>query len=91
MIRVTVELISAIDPSRSKLLGIAEISNDGQTSDETDGQFGSYDISLSKWAPKEKQVWKKGRAENINRRTRGAWDILFVGLRDIVGKRNPPC
>ena len=32
MIRVTVELVSAIDASRSRVLGVAEIANDGTTS-----------------------------------------------------------
>ena len=86
MIRVTVELVSAIDPSRSKTLGIAEITNDGVGN--VSGEC-SYDIKLSKWAPKLTETWKKGRVTGFNRVTRGPWDLLFIGLREIVGGRNP--
>jgi hypothetical protein len=43
---------------------------------------------LSKWAPKEDQVWKKGRVADFDRKRRGPWDLLFLGLESIVGKRN---
>ena len=80
MIRVTVELVSAIDPSRSRLLGIAEIANDVKTTAETGGLFGSYNVRvadpeapledfivrLSKWAPKERETWKRGRVEKFD-------------------------
>jgi hypothetical protein len=103
MIRVTVELVSGIDPSRSRLLGIAEIANDMKTTAETGGLFGSYNVRvadpeapledfivrLSKWAPKERETWKRGRVEKFDRRKRGSWDLLYLALRAIVGGRNP--
>ncbi len=88
MIRVTVELVSAISPDRSKVLGVAEITNDGELSNQTGGNKGGYDIRLSKWAPKLKETWKRGRVENFDRQKRGSWDLLYLALRNIVGYRN---
>lgn len=84
MIRVTVELVSAIDPSRSRLLGIAEIANDGTGTDLS----GDYFASFSKWAPKHTETWKRGRVVGFDRKGRGAWDLLYLALRSAVGRRN---
>lgn len=89
MIRVTVELVSAVDPSRSRVLGVATISNDVVESVATHGALGSYRATFSKWAPKTDETWKKGRVEGFDRRARGAWDLLYLALRSAVGKRNP--
>lgn len=88
MIKVTIELVSAIDPTRSKVLGIALIANDGVTSKESDGNLGSYSVTLSKWAPKLRDVWKSGRVKDFDRVGRGPWDLLFLALRNTVGDRN---
>ena len=88
MIRVTVELVSAIDPSRSRVLGVAEIANDGAHSVATDGQRGAYTVRLSKWAPKLKETWKTARVSDFDRVKRGPWDLLYLALRACVGKRN---
>lgn len=98
MIRVTVELVSAIDPSRDRVLGVAHIANTGAPGENV------YEVKLSKWAPKTSQTWKKGRlaladeelgadvlAERVvgfDRIKRGAWDLLFLALLNTVGKRN---
>lgn len=79
------ELVSAIDPSRSRLLGVAEIANDG-TGDQATG---AYVAKFSKWAPMQGQTWKRGRVEGFQRQARGAWDLLFLALRSAVGSRNP--
>lgn len=84
VIRVTVELVSAVDPSRSRLLGVATICNDGTgTVDRCD-----YDASFSKWAPKQDEAWKRSRVTGFTRQTRGAWDLLYLALRNAVGSRN---
>lgn len=84
MIRVTVELISAISPSRNRILGQAVIAND-QTGTSDSGNYGA---KFSKWAPKLNEVWKTARVCRFNRRTRGAWDLLYLALKDAVGSRN---
>jgi hypothetical protein len=83
MLRVTVELISAVDPANNRVLGIATIANDGSGTMAT----GNYDITLSKWAPKLRSRWKSGRVEGSNRLHLGPWDLLYLGLRGIVGDR----
>ena len=88
MIRITVELISAVHPSRSRVLGIAEIANDGETSRASNGARGSYTVRLSKRAPYTRQTWKAGRVEDFPRRRLGAWDLLYRALRATVGDRN---
>ena len=102
MIRVTVELHSAIT-GRTTLLGVAEIANDGNTSRQTQMRFGSYDVKLdddegsledyevklSKRQPKQRETWKRGRVDGFNRRQKGAWDLLYLALRNLVGDRNP--
>lgn len=85
MIRVTVELVLAISPDRSRLLGIAEIANDGTGTEE----IGNYTASLSKWAPKERETWKSGEVKGFDRKARGTWDLLYLALKKIVGSRNP--
>lgn len=89
MIRVTVELISAVHPSRSVVLGVATIANDGQGSLLSDGRRGDYDVVLSKRGAAVSQVWRKGRVTGFDRKNRGGWDLLFLALRACVGDRNP--
>lgn len=94
MIRVTVELVSAIHPSRSRLLGVAQISNTGIA---PKGGFG-YTIKLSKWAPKDAETWKggnfdyenseEGYLESFDRVKRGPWDLLYLALKAVVAARN---
>lgn len=103
MIRVTVELISVRGRDRDRLLGVAEIANTGVA---TAGQarYCRYSAWFSKWAPKERHVWKRGdgifidaeiqeRLEGdvaqFDREARGAWDLLYLALRAVVGSRNP--
>lgn len=88
MIKVTVELVSAIHPSRSRILGVAEISNDGQQTLFTDGDEGNYNYRLSKFAPRLNQDWRRGRISGFDRVKRGPWDLLYQILRDAVADRN---
>jgi hypothetical protein len=89
MIRVTVELVSAIAPERNRVLGVALLTNDGETSWATGGRLGDYRVTLSKWAPKLTETWKQGTIAAFDRKKRGPWDLLFLALRATVGSRNP--
>ena len=82
MIRVTVELVSAVAPSRDIILGIAEICNDGTGDKDT----GNYKVTLSKFGGSG--VWKTGEVKNFDRINRGAWDLLYIILKKLVGGRN---
>lgn len=84
MIRVTVELVSAIDPKRNKVLGVAVIANDGKGT----ATHGNYDVVLSKAGAAISQKWRQGRVEGFARKNRGGWDLLFLALRACVGERN---
>ncbi len=90
MIRVTVELVSAVDPKRSKVLGVAKLVNDGVDSLFTAGDKGSYVCTFSKMEPKTKETWKKSQVKGFDRNRLGPWDLLYLGLRAAgMGLRNP--
>lgn len=87
MIRITVELVSAIT-GRTSLLGVGKISNDGKRSRDTAGGRGDYFATFSKRAPKQEETWKRGTVRDFDRVKRGAWDLLYLALRSAVGDRN---
>jgi len=81
MIRVTVELVSAVQPSRSRILGVAEIANVGG-----DARLGDYTVELVSGATKE--LWRSGVVRGFPRLVRGPWDLLYCALAATVGDRN---
>lgn len=85
MVRVTVEILPGGREDKKRLLGIAEIANDGTS---TTPDLGNYTVKLSKWAPMEKETWKAGRVAGFRRRALGSWDLLYQALRATVGSRN---
>lgn len=103
MIRVTLELVSAVSPDRDRLLGVGYITNTGHAGE---GRFQTYDVKLSKTIPgRTGENWKRGRAAlkdeagqfdepvlahvaGFDTVGRGAWDLLYLCLRGIVGSRN---
>lgn len=82
MVRVTVELVSSRGREHDRVLGVAQIANIG--GDET---IGNYEVRLSKWAPKQTETWKTAKFGGFNRKTGGAWDLLFAALMCTVGER----
>ena len=89
MIRVTIELLPGGYEAGRKVLGIAEIANDGQDTGATDGRLGSYRVRLSKREPKVNEVWRRGQVHGFPRKRLGAWDLVYQALRACVGDRNP--
>lgn len=96
MIKITVELISAVDPSRNTILGIGTIVNTGGNA-----AFGNYKATLGKMAPKESEAWRagtltfgdatdvmEGDVESFDRQRRGCWDLIYLTLKGLVGARN---
>jgi hypothetical protein len=97
MIRITVELVSAISPERSRLLGVGIIANDGQGT----AGIGNYNATFSKGEPyvgkadatalrgacaiASKHTWHKGRVGNFNKVQFGAWDLLWLCLSSAIG------
>jgi len=88
MLKVIIELVPGGDEEKSRVLGVATISNDLVESSETNGRLGSYLVRLSKWAPNQNQIWKKGKVEGFDRKRKGPWDLLYVALRNTIGGRN---
>jgi hypothetical protein len=99
VIRITVELVSAVSSDRDKLLGVGIISNIGG-----DEQYGDYSVWLSKMEPREREAWKQGKVplspadiqhffdtdvRHFDRERRGCWDLLYIALRQLVASRNP--
>ena len=81
MIKITVELVSAISGNTS-VLGVAHIANDGQGTVEK----GDYAVKLSKFGGKG--LWKSGWVKGFARQRLGGWDLLFRALQGTVGYRN---
>lgn len=85
MIKITIELISAVSPTRNKKLGIIEIANTGYADDKGKPH---YSIKLSKWEPKLHETWKKGLILSFDNIKRGPYDLLYLGLKSCLGNRH---
>lgn len=86
MIRITVELVSAISADRNETLGVAEISNVGGTVSR-----GNYFVRLSKRGRSFRRFgepFRTGVVEGFPRKRLGGWDLLYLALRECVGDRN---
>ena len=81
-IRVTIELVP-FGIGKPRHLGTALIANDGSG----DVDVGNYVATLSKWG-RPNAVWKTAEVKGFRRRKRGAWDLLYLVLKEAVGKRN---
>ncbi len=86
MIKVTAELVSA-RTGKTSLLGYAEIVNDRITTQKTQGHRGGYVVRIYRRGSRDR-LWKGGRVENFPRKAKGFWDLLYLGLKNIVGDRN---
>lgn len=84
MIRITVELVSAIHPSRSKLLGVAIVANNGRRSAQTNGARGDYAYAFS--SGRNNRLWRKGTVENFPRKSLNVWHLLQRCLTQAVKK-----
>jgi hypothetical protein len=91
MLVVKVEMWPGGNPEKAYEMTRAYIANDVKTTNETKGEYGTYNARFMqsvRFSPDK--VWKRGKAEHIHRRRRGIWDILFVALRSAgLDKRNP--
>lgn len=86
MIRITIELISAISPARNKKLGIINIANIGISLE--DATKCDYSVVLSKWEPKLNEPWKRGTVRTFDNIKRGPYDLLYLALKTCLGNRN---
>lgn len=81
MIRVTLDLISAVAADRSRRIGHADIVNIGGTE-----HIGSYLVRLYLGRPGV--VWRECRLDGFPRKRLNAWDLLCRGLATILGNQN---
>jgi hypothetical protein len=81
MIRVTVELISAVT-GKTETLGVGTITNDGTGTIAC----GNYRVHLSRRTPGP--PWRSANLYDFPRRKLCAWDLLYRALRETVGARN---
>lgn len=79
MIRVTVELISAISPKRNRILGTAEIANVAGTQMRAHYRYKIYGKAGKKM--------HEGTLRNIPRKQTLGWDLLLLALIQERGER----
>lgn len=75
MIRVIVELVSAVDRSRSKVLGTMEICNDGTGGRELGNYRGKLDAEYTG------KDGRHGHIANFNRQRQSVWSLVGVFLK----------
>lgn len=79
MIRVTVELLSAIHPSRNRVLAMMDIANDGEASLENP-RFGTYTGEAYRGRDREalekRSVSKRGVVRNWPREAFHVWNLV---------------
>ena len=71
MIRITVELLSARDKSRNKVLAVMQIANDGTGNHDKS----SYDGRVLR-APNFVHTTREGRVEDYNRNANPVWVLI---------------
>ena len=93
MIRVTVELLSAIHPSRNRVMAMMHIANDGRET-LVNPRLGTYDgetfVGRDAQALSRGQVSKRGRVERWPREAFHVWNLVARMLESMgydKGKR----
>lgn len=87
MIRITVELLSAVSRERSKVLCVATITNDGTGT----ASRGNYTVALSeaerigKPARGYRPAWLTARLEGWPRNELSPWYLVFTALAMALG------
>ena len=80
MIRVTVELVSAIDGHR-EVLGTAVIVNDGTSETEKRGNYNAAFYGKRSWQ-------RRGLVENFPRKSRNVWHLIRRSLNAALEGEN---
>ena len=76
MIRITVDLVSAVHPSRSRRLGVAEITNDG-----TGAPVGRCHYDAVFRGPNG-GAGRRGHVENYPRNSVSVWNLIRRALEN---------
>lgn len=84
MIRVTVELVSAVDASRNRTLGVMEIANDGKG----DAEVSNYDVVLhAEYTPAG--IGRQCRVEGFRRQRQSVWSLIGAALKCMGHTKHP--
>ncbi|MEK6880319.1 MAG: hypothetical protein AABY22_11955 [Nanoarchaeota archaeon] len=87
MLRVTIELISAVD-GHQEVLGVGYIGNDG-TGSPTIGNYNSYFLKKGRSKIKKaSDIWRQGRVEKFPRQRLNAWNLLYRALHIALNKED---
>lgn len=84
MIRVTVELISAVDESRSRKLAVLDIANDGTG----DALTGNYEATL--YAEYTGKAGRKGKVTGFKRQNQSVMSLVGAFLKLFGHTRHSP-
>jgi len=92
VIVVKLEMWPGGKAERAVEFGRMLIMNQMTTTQETRGELGDY-LAEARGGVYGRpdlmnRVWKSGQVRRFNRKTRGAWDLLYLALRGLVGDRN---
>lgn len=89
MLYVRIELWPMGNREKARLLGEAEIANDGESPDPALGNYVARLLKSPEYA-KRPGTWKTGRVTGFQRTSRfqGPWDLLLRVLLSAVGDRN---
>jgi hypothetical protein len=89
MIVVRVEMWPKGDKARAVEFARAYIINQATTTQASGGALGDYRMELHGGVySKPLRAWKCVKVVGFNRRARGAWDLLYLALRNAIGARN---
>jgi len=88
MIKVTIEMLPGGMELGKYHLGTVFISNDLSASTKgAESPLGNYKVRLTK-KDKPTQAWKEGYVKGFRRLERGAFDLLYLALKNTIGGRN---
>lgn len=85
MVRVTIELLPGGYEDNKRHLGTIEIANDATGN----LKIGNYKAKLSRRG-NPNSTWKTTEIKDFPRLQRGAYDLLYQILENVVGERNKP-
>jgi len=75
MLKITIELVSAVDPSRNRVLGAITINNDGSGTEDVGNYVGTLHAEYTG------RDGRKGYVTKFNRRKQSAWSLVGAFLK----------
>lgn len=76
MIRIQVDLFSAVSPDRSRPLGTAVIFNRREKTLATGGVKGDYTIRIFGRGRNRNKIWREANVEDFPRKSKTVWYLI---------------